>query len=161
MNIIVFGNESKDMAFIEEKWFGIKYNISDIETKRIDCWNHCGLNERFSLPQKNIFIATDLISKTIEKTRTNLDSNDLQNSEDDQEVEESSPDILKSSQLFRIWYIKDKDQNRERAVFTAKFHMYFHIVIYGQSIDLILESSGHSYCPNHSITRPVGSLSFW
>ena len=106
MNISIVGKKFEGMTDSEEKWFGVKYKITDIDHNLIDKWMNCGLNDRLSLPQKNEFIPRDLSLKPRVESMPVF------------------PSMIKNTAMTRIWYLQDIKYNRPLASYTFKLNMY-------------------------------------
>ena len=106
MNISIVAKKFEGLTDREEKWYGVKYKIIDIDHILIEKWLNCGINDKFSLPPKNEFIPRDLSLKA--------------------KVESMPvyPSMIKNTSMTRIWYLQDIKYNRPLASYTFKLHMY-------------------------------------
>ena len=108
MNVVIVGKKFEGMTDREEKWFGVKYKMSDIEHNLMDKWMNCGLNDKFSLPPKNEFIPRDMSLKPREDSFPVF------------------PTVIKNTAITRIWYLQDNKYDRPLASYTFKLNMYYY-----------------------------------
>ena len=105
MNVVIIGKKFEGSTDCEEKWYGVKYKMTDIDQNLMEKWMNCGLNEKFSLPPKNDFIPRDLSLKPKENSMREF------------------PTIIKNTKMNRIWFLQDNKYNRPLASYAFKLHM--------------------------------------
>ena len=73
-----------------EKWYGTEYKMLCLTKKTLENLNKCSLNEAFKLPEKNIFIPSNLAV--------------INHAESDPS---EFPRLIHSTQLTKLWYKED------------------------------------------------------
>jgi insulysin len=89
--VTVVGQKFADKCTSEERWYKTKYHSEKIDKSTIEEWENCGTNEKFCLPEKNHFIATDFSLLPLETE------------------EKVHPMIIHDSHSMRVWHKQDNE----------------------------------------------------
>lgn len=89
--ITVLGQKVADKCTESEIWYKTKYHVEKLDEKTVKEWLNCGTNEKFYLPEPNLFIPSDFSLLP-------------------QETEEKiHPMIIHDTPLIRVWHKQDDE----------------------------------------------------
>ncbi|GFS16143.1 insulin-degrading enzyme-like [Elysia marginata] len=103
MRVTIVSKKFAEEADQTEKWYGTKYKVTKFSQEQINRWSNCGLHENLRLPDKNEFIPTSFEILPRETEAASL------------------PDIVKNSELSRLWHKQDDKFLKPKACVNMDF----------------------------------------